>query len=133
MAAAVADVRLLDLQQFVLLAPGFMLLWWGVLRMARATRRPAVLALAPWKIPLMALMTLGSFGVHVTLAVMSFRRGLRMGGFLFLVGIVCMLAMAGMARGEQRIALQWVEQSINWLGQGAFALGCVGLERSLRG
>lgn len=131
LALQVADVRLLSEQQFILLAPGFLLLWWGTLLMARrASRGPSLMAIAPWKIPLLALMTLGSLGAHVTLSVVSFKRGARVAGALFIVAVVCMLAMSGMARGEQRIALQLLEQSVNVLGQGAFAVGCVQLERT---
>lgn len=133
MALQVANVQVLSDQQFVLLAPGFLLLWWGTLRMLRVSPRGAVVtAIAPWKIPLLALMTLGSLGVHVTLAVLSFRRGLRLAGSLFIVAVVCMFAMSGMARGEQRIALQWIEQGVNILGQSTFALGCWQVQRSTR-
>lgn len=133
LALRVADVRLLSEQQFILLAPGFLLLWWGTLLMMRTpSRGPSLIAIAPWKIPLLALMTLGSLGAHVTLSVVSFKRGARLAGALFIVAVVCMLAMSGMARGEQRIALQLLEQCVNVSGQGAFAIGCVQLERTTR-
>lgn len=133
LALRVADVRLLSEQQFILLAPGFLLLWLGTLSMTRsASHGPSLVAIAPWKIPFLALMTLGSLGTHITLSVVSFKRNTPMAGALFIVAVVCMLAMSGMARGEQRIALQFFEQSVNLLGQGAFAGGCVLLEHTTR-
>lgn len=41
----------------------------------------------------------------------------------FFIAFVCLLAMGGMAGGEQTIAQQWIEESVNAIGQISFAVG----------
>jgi hypothetical protein len=53
----------------------------------------------------------------------AFRQRAHLAGALYIVAILCMLSMAGLASTEQTIARQWLEQGINSLGQIAFALG----------
>ena len=53
----------------------------------------------------------------------SFQKRARAAGWMFILAVLCLFAMAGMASGEQSIARQWIEQSINLTGQSSFALG----------
>ncbi len=122
----VADIRLMSNLQFVLLAPGFLTMLLGVIAVARRERRAwktALLGIAPWKIPLLATMTLCSLGVQGILTHLAFRRRARLAAAMYILAVLCMFGMAGMAGGEQSIARQWVEESINSLGQIAYALG----------
>lgn len=132
-AANVADLQLFSQAQFVLLAPGFLGMLISVILLAREQRRKGtlpLLAIAPWKIPLLAIMTLSSLGAQGILVYIGFRRGAKFAAAMFIVAVLCMLGMSGMASGEQTVALQWVAQSVNVVGQTAFAIGSYMLYRS---
>ncbi len=132
----VADVRLFSELQFVLLAPGFLALLVSAILLARKRTEVEVaaplLSIAPWKIPLLATMTLCSLGAQGILTYISFRRGARLAGAMFIVAVLCMLGMASMSSGEQTVARQWIEESINSVGQIAFAVGSFLLYRAVR-
>jgi len=120
------DVWLLSELQFVLLAPGFLLMLVSVFLVARQERgrwEARLIGMAPWKIPLLATMTLCSLGVQGILSYMAFRRKAHLAAAMYIVAVLCMLGMAGMAGGEQSVGWQWVEEGINSVGQIAFALG----------
>lgn len=131
-----ADLKLLSEQQFVLSSVGFAAMLIAIIFLARAVMRarpvkaPGMLAIAVWKIPLMAVMVISSLGAQGLLAFLAFRRGSRLAGALFVLAIVCMLGMAGMASGEQTVARQWIEEGVNTLGQVCFAVGAFRLNRS---
>jgi hypothetical protein len=129
------DPQLLSELQFVLLAPGFLMMLASVILFGRERNwqvQSALLAMAPWKIPFLATMTLCSLGTQGILAYLSFRKRAPVAGFLFVAAVLCMLSMAGMASGEQTVARQWIEESINAVGQIAFALGSYLLYRRYR-
>jgi hypothetical protein len=129
-ASGLGDVRVFSEAQFVLLAPGFLLVFTSMVMCMRSDRRGAqgdgqqtVLALAIWKIPFLIVTTLCSIGAYGLLSYMAFRKGTRLAAVLFIVAVLCLLGMSGMASGEQTVARQWIEQSVNSAGQAAFALG----------
>ena len=131
-AANVADIQLFSQAQFVLLAPGFLGMLISVILLAREQRRKGalpLLAIAPWKIPLLAIMTRASLGAQGILVYIGFRRGAKFAAAMFIVAVLCMLGMSGMASAEQTVALQWVAQSVNSVGQIAFAIGSYALYR----
>ena len=118
------DIRLLGEPQFILLAPGFTLMFLSSLSMAKGESGiRGMSAMALWKIPLLAVMTISNLGLLVTLSSFAYRRAVRSAAFFFGVSVVCMLAMAGMATAEQSITQQWIEEIVNSLGQIAFARG----------
>ncbi|MGD9048358.1 MAG: hypothetical protein PVF77_09910 [Anaerolineae bacterium] len=122
----IGDFWLLSELQFILLAPGFLAMLASVLLVLKQERKswkPDLLAMAPWKIPLLATMTLGSLGLQGILSYMAFRRKAYLAATMYIVAILCMLGLAGLAGGEQSIARQWIEEGINATGQIAFALG----------
>lgn len=132
-AANIADIQLFSQAQFVLLAPGFFGILVSVILLAREQRRKGtlpLLAIAPWKIPLLAMMTLSSLGAQGILVYIGFRRKARVAAYAFIVAVLCMLGMSGMASGAQTVARQWIEQGINAVGQIAFAIGSYALYRS---
>lgn len=109
--------------QFILLAPGFFLMLISALGMVSQTQRKVLAAMAVWKIPFLAIMTLSSLGLHAALIFIASRKRLWLTAVLFLISIFCMLSMAGMASMEQTVLQQWIEQGVNSLGQIAFATG----------
>ena len=120
------DFWLLGELQFMLLAPGFLAMLMSVvlvLRQERERWKAGLVAIAAWKIPLLATMTLSSLGLQGILSYIAFRRKARLAAAMYMVAILCMLSMAGLAGGDQSVARQWVEEGINSLGQTAFALG----------
>jgi hypothetical protein len=121
----VGDFTLLSEQQFVLLAPGFLLMLIASVGIARARRsapEASFAAMAVWKIPLMAVMTISSIGAYGILSVLSFRRRNPIAGVLFVATIVLTIGMAGMASGEQSVARQWIEEGVNSISQIALAV-----------
>lgn len=131
----VGDFQLFSESQFVLLAPGFLLLlivviWMArVERMVRESKVAIVMAIAVWKIPLLIVMTLASMGVQGILTYMSFRRGEKLAATGFIVAFLCLVGMGAMASGDQTLARQWIEQSINTVGQFGFMFGSILLYR----
>ncbi len=118
--------------QFFLLAPGFFLLLIGVIRLARQTRQPApvLLAILPWKIPFIIVMTLCSMGVHGIMTYVSFRKANRWAAAGYITAFLCLIAMGALSSGEQTVARQWLEESVNSIGQIGFAFGSILLART---
>jgi hypothetical protein len=122
----VGDFWLLSELQFMVLAPGFLIMLAGLIPVVKVDRGKSLArlaAIAPWKIPLLVTMTLGSLGFHGILSYIALRRKAYLGSAMFLLAIICMLSMAGIAGGEQSIARQWLEEGVNSLGQITFAVG----------
>ncbi len=129
-AAEISDITFMKEAQFVLAAFGFTAVLVSVILIARKRiskdngKNIPLAAMAAWKIPFLAVMTLASLGAQGILVYMSFKRSIRIAAIFLIVSVLCMLGMAGMSSGEQTISRQWIEQSINLVGQTCFALGC---------
>jgi heme/copper-type cytochrome/quinol oxidase subunit 2 len=134
-AAEVADVQWMSQIQFILVAPGFVALLVAVILIARGrkkTRGTTLLTILPWKIPFLALMTLASMGANGILTYISFKQGAKLAAVGFIVSFLCLVGMGAMASGEQTLAKQWIEESINALGQLGFMLGSILLYRNFK-
>lgn len=120
--------------QFILLAPGFLALLIAIILMARKIRNIAasVIAIVPWKVPLLAVMTLSSMGSQGILAYMAFQRRNILAAAGFIIAFLCLVAMGAMASGEQTLARQWIEESINVIGELGFMLGAILLYRDYK-
>jgi len=121
----VGNFVVLSEQQFVLLAPGFLLMFISAIQLLRSGKRvqdTAIAGMAVWKIPLMAVMTISSIGAYGILSYLGFRRRRPLAGLLFIGTVVLTLGMAGMAGGEQSIARQWIEEGVNSASQVAMAV-----------
>jgi hypothetical protein len=124
----IADLQLLSQLQFVMVAPGFLMMFIAVLQFTKKQIKTekAIPAIAVWKIPLLAVMTLSCIGMHGVLVYVAFRKGLKLAGILFILATLCVFAMSGMASGsEQTVLAQWIEEIINSIGQSAFAIGSI--------
>lgn len=131
----IADIKLMSEAQFVLLAVGFAGMLVALSYLARSINQEAklgsVLLISTWKIPFLTVMTLCSLGAHGLLAYIGFRKKDHRAAALFILATICMLLMSGLASGaEQTVAIQWIEESINSLGQVSFALGSYLLYRT---
>jgi hypothetical protein len=137
------DVRVFSEAQFVLLAPGFLAMLVAAVLMARRERRPEheerpaletrlVPAIAAWKLPFLAVMTVASVAALGVLAYLAIRKGMLLVGALFVLAAVATLSLGGLAGGEQTVARQWLAEGTNTVGQLAFALGAFLLYRRVR-
>ena len=130
-----ADIRLMSNVQFILLAPGFVILLIAVILIARRSGKrinPPLLAVASWKLPFLIVMVIASLIAQGMLAYVSFRRHAYAAGVGFVVAFVCLLSMGGMAGSEQTITQQWAEESVNAIAQIAFVVGSYLLYRDFK-
>lgn len=76
-----------------------------------------------WRFILLGVMTLANVFMIVLLIQIARRANKNLAAILLLVSIVITFVLSGMARiPEQTIPLQWTEQLLNTVGQGAFAI-----------
>lgn len=135
LAALGTDITFLGQMQFVLSGIGFLGMVVTVILLARNIKLTAgvpLMAMAAWKIPFLAVMTISSLGAQGILTYLSFKWGAKTAGYLFAAAVLCMLGMAGMSSGEQTIGRQWIEQSVNLIGQICFMLGSIIIEKKSR-
>jgi hypothetical protein len=157
MATGGPDLVPLFLALYVLLATGYLLfvmaLWrgwqaangrrarvptWAAAAVALAVLLPLTMVLAPAGgriLPLLWLFAATSASVITSLLLARWARWIgRPGlGWLFIVSMVVTLLLNGLARAEaQSEAIQWAEQLLNTVNQGAFLLGAFLLERATR-
>jgi hypothetical protein len=130
-ATGVGDFQVMGESQFALVAPGFALLLIVVIWMTRSEGKLAqgkdtlIPVIVAWKIPLIIVMTLASMGVMGILTYIAFRHKVKFAAAGFIVAFLCLVGMGSMASGEQTLARQWIEQSINSLGQLGFMIGTI--------
>jgi hypothetical protein len=123
----ICDYRWMSNAQFILMGPGFLLFLIAVISLSRQTRpnrNLSLILMTPWKIPLLAVMTLSSLAAYGLLAVMSLRKKLPVAYAGFLLALLGVLAMGFLASRPQTISMQWLEQSVNTGANIAFAVGC---------
>ena len=131
----IADIQAFNDALFILQSPGFVMVLFATIMIVRSKpgKISPLTAMAAWKIPLLAVMTVSSLGTFILLSVLSFRRGVRTAALCFILTIVLTLAMSGMASGsEQTITNQWIEESMNSIGQISFAVGSILFYRVLK-
>lgn len=90
------------------------------------------LSVSTWRFLFLGMLTIA----NVVLAVLLIRRARRLGmplvALLFVVNIVVVFVLSGLARiPVQSIPLQWVEQILNTIGQGAFLYAAWQLKRGI--
>jgi hypothetical protein len=139
----------LENAMFILMAPGYILLAWSVWQTARSVQGKRIFGgwLLPVTIILIVLLTsfyrynsdsgsliwerillttlvFATLLTGILLVIFAFRLQLTRAAGLFLVSLVIVLVMNGLARqSEQPIRLQWVEEVLNTVSWLAFAVG----------
>ncbi|NJN79855.1 MAG: hypothetical protein HC797_04940 [Anaerolineales bacterium] len=74
-----------------------------------------------WERVLLSVMVLATIITGVLLIIFSFRQKLPLAGWLFILNLVGIFLLNGLARiDEQTIMLQWIEESINTISWLAF-------------
>lgn len=138
------DINWMEDGLFVFMTPGYVLLAYSVWQTVRSVRgmKTYHVWLAPaifiaimfagsiylfnanpespaWERVLLSVMVLATVITGVLLIVFGFRQKMPVAGWLFIVNLVGIFVLNGMARiPEQTIVLQWIEESINavsWL------------------
>ena len=131
---------------FAWMAPGYVILAWSVWQAVRSVRgqktyhpwfAPVIIAILTlafayklfaaqsdrWNLILLIVMVLATVITSVLLIIFAFRQKLPLAGALFIINIVCVFILSGLARiPEQTIALQWTEESINSISWLCFAI-----------
>ena len=152
------DINWMEDGLFVWMAPGYTLLAWSVWQAIRTARGQRVFHawLAPvifivlmftaslallftrpdspgWERILLSVMVLATVITGIFLVVFGFRQGLPLAGWLFLINLLGIFLLNGLARlPEQPISLQWVEEGINTVAWLAFAYGAYIVYRHTR-
>ncbi len=140
------NIRWMDDGLFAWMAPGYVLFAWSVWQTVRAVQKkktyhtwiaPVVIcALAlggayylsaqagsRWELLLLIVMVLATVVASVLLITFAFRQKLKLAGVLFIINLICIFILSGMARiPEQTIFLQWIEESINTISWLCFAI-----------
>ena len=140
------DIRILDNALFILLAAGFVFLFFGVaLKMVNAQRWvwPTSIVLTmglwgaafittvgpeagrAWMFVLLGATTLVSTGLAIALIVISLRGKFFMAGLLIALSVVGSFYLAYIGRLEQTVALQWLAETVNTFSRAAFLIGVV--------
>jgi len=140
------DINWMEDGLFVWMAPGYVFLAWSVWQTVRMVRgkkasgvwiAPAVVAgltlgfayylhstgSDKWKLILLIVMVLATVITSVLLIIFAFREKMSLAGVLFIINLVCVFLLSGMARIQhQTIPLQWIEESINTVSWLCFAI-----------
>lgn len=140
------DINWMEEGLFVFMAPGYTLLAWSVWQTVRAVQSKKIFHawLTPtiivammfassiylftsnptspaWERVLLSVMVLATIITGILLIVFAFRQKLPMAGWLFILNLVGIFLLNGLARiDEQTIMLQWIEESINTISWLAF-------------
>lgn len=134
------DIRWMDDGLFAFLAPGYVLFAWSMWQVARSVQGkrifgawlvPSLISLvtvgssyylyvsAPdspaWERVLLSVTVLANFISGILLIVFAFGQKLSLAGWLFLLNLVCVFALNGLARTSQTILIHWVNEGINTL------------------
>lgn len=159
MATIGADYRWMDNGIFVWMGPGFTLLayaLWAAQRTVAGKGTPRPVWLAPalicalalgaaaylwmsnpqartWSFMLLGVTTLGNFALSGLAILQARRQGLTLAAALFVVNIIAILGLQGMARlSQDNLTLQWVQQFSNMFSNLAFAVAAWQLHNSTK-
>ena len=151
-----ANIVWMDNALFILLTPGFIFLAYTLWRAQRAMQgKPApmspfimpiaasvtglglaaiVAAVAPttrtWNFILLGATTVANFATSMLAAWQAFKQGQKVVAGLFILNIVMIVLLQGLARtGTRTEAVQWVEQILNTISNLAFAVAGYRLSR----
>lgn len=134
---AIFDYYLPALQssQFIMLAPGFVLLFVASLGLLKRNKQSVMFAAAPamelWKIPFIAVMSLANIGYLVVLAVFSLQKKIRTPAVLYILSILTLLLISYLSTRPMTIQVQWIAQGVNSVVQFFAAAGHYILYRHL--
>ncbi len=145
------DVRIFDNGLFFWMAPGFMLMTYGMSYIQRLIQNKALRRQNLWLIPIISWAVAWAVGIgfaitrpdtriwnfvwlgftsiaQLVLSVFAVQQALRQGqkaaAAILVINFVAVLALTGLARTERTPTSQWTEQIINMCSYAAFAYAC---------
>jgi len=133
------DVNWMENGLFVLMAPGYVMFAWSVWQVSRSVQGKKILNvwLVPvltsvlllgtsyylfvaqtdslaWKRVLLTMTVIANFVSGILLIIFAFRQKLSMAGWLFIINLVAIFVLNGLARlPEQPVFLHWIDEGIN--------------------
>jgi len=126
----------LQSSQFIMLAPGFLLLFVASLGLLKKSKNEVMFAVAPamelWKIPFIAIMSLANIGYLIVLVIFSLKNKIRLPALLYILSMLTLLFMSYLSTRPMTIEVQWFAQSINSVVQVFAAAGHFTLYRNLK-
>lgn len=133
-ALGVCDFEALSSIFMPLQAIGFLLAGLAMILFVCRKKRDTLLFAAPplfgGTMVFVVMMVLGLAGVNISLAILSARSKKRGAAVLFLISLVCCMAMGYLSsRDFTAAAMNWLAEGINILGQGCLLLGTIKLTR----
>lgn len=142
------DVNWMEDGLFVFMAPGYVMFAWSVWQTARLVQGKRIFSV--WMVPfvfivimfgasfylfnsqpdspawervLLSVTVLANVFSGILLVTFAFRQGLPVVGWLFIINLLGIFVLNGLARlSEQPISLQWIEEGINTVSWLAFAV-----------
>lgn len=131
--AGIANIAWMKNAQFIFMSFGYLGILTTVIMLSRQNKKitqALTSAMAVWKIPFLMIMTFASLATYAYLASISIQRHLRLATAGFIIAFSSVLAMGLLASQPQTVSLQWLEQSINTLGNLSFAVGAFLLHKN---
>jgi hypothetical protein len=132
----IADIQWMSQGQFVFSAFGFLGMFAAVIFIVRGQMRSkassAILSIVAWKLPFLVVMTVSSLGAEGILTYLAFRQKANIAAIGFIIGVLGILAMGALASNQQTLTMQWVEESVNVVGQLGFMIGSILLYRNIK-
>jgi hypothetical protein len=141
------DIGWMEAGLFVFLASGYLLFAWSMWQVARSVQGKRIFGawLVPsltslitlgtsyylfislpdspaWERVLLSVTVLANFISGILLIVLAFRQKLSLAGWLFLLNLVCVFALNGLARTSQTTLINWINESVNTLSCLGFML-----------
>ncbi|UYP47572.1 hypothetical protein NEF87_003857 [Candidatus Lokiarchaeum ossiferum] len=129
MALTETSIAFLTDSLFVVQSIGFTCLFIGTLFFIRQEReklisKPTIplTAMALWKVPFMAIQTLTCLGTNGLLVYYAFQNKNKKSAYLLIGNVIIIFLMAGLGSTDLSMAIQWVAELTNTLGQICFSL-----------
>ena len=132
-AGGICDFQALNTLFLPLQSLGFLMAGAGIILMLCA-HKPVLLAVPPvfgGSMVFIAMMVLGLGGICTVLSVLACKLKKRSAVLFFVLSFLCSMGMGYLSsRDSHSAAVNWIEQSVNCVGQGLFLLGTVQLRKS---
>ncbi len=132
-AAGICDFQALNTLFLPLQSLGFLLAGAGIILML-CSRKPVLLAVPPvfgGSMVFITMMVLGLGGICTALSILACKLKKRSVVLFFVLSFLCSMGMGYLSsRDSHSAVINWIEQSVNCVGQGLFLWGAVQLHKS---
>ena len=152
------DVNWMENSLFIFMTPGYVMFAWSIWQLSRSLHRkrafhawmmPSILivlvmgisyslsialpASLAWKRILLSVTVLANVLSGILLIRLAFRKNLVQAGWLFIVNLIGVLVLNGLARlPDQPVRIHWIAEGINLVAWLAFAVAAWSIYQSMR-